>query len=81
MNALRAVGGGIGCAVFAGMGAFVGSELGEKRGGGTLDSAVGGAIVGSAVGALLVGALVGANSGRETTADELIRAITSRSFP
>lgn len=59
MSALRAIGSGLGCAVFAGLGAFVGSEIVEKKYAGSRDAAVGGAVLGSAVGALLVGALAG----------------------
>jgi hypothetical protein len=59
MSALRAVGSGLGCALFAGLGALVGSEIGEQKSGGSLDSVVGGAMVGSAIGALLIGALAG----------------------
>ena len=70
MSILRVIGSGIGCAVFAGLGAFVGSELGDKKGGGSKDAAVGGAILGSAVGALLVGALAGTGSDSSEAAEQ-----------
>jgi hypothetical protein len=64
MSALRAIGSGIGCAVFAGLGAFVGSEIGAMKSHGNANSTVGGAILGAAGGALLVGALTGATSNK-----------------
>jgi hypothetical protein len=64
MSALRTVGAGVGCAVFAGLGAFIGSEIVEKKYAGSRDAAVGGAVLGSAVGALLIGALAGSGGER-----------------
>ena len=68
MSALRTVGSGMGCALFAGLGALIGSEIAVDRdddwANSNIDSAVGGAIVGSAIGALLIGALAGAGGGR-----------------
>jgi hypothetical protein len=61
MSTLRAVGSGLACALFAGLGGFVGSQVGEARGG-SPDNIVGGAILGGATGALLVGLLAGSQS-------------------
>jgi uncharacterized protein YcfJ len=61
MSTLRAVGSGMACALFAGLGGFVGAQIGESRGA-SLDTVVGGTILGGATGALLVGLLAGSQS-------------------
>jgi hypothetical protein len=61
MSALRIIGSGLGCATFAALGAFVGSEVGRKVNLGP-DGLVGSAVAGSALGALLTGVLAGAGS-------------------
>lgn len=75
MSTLRAVGGGLGCALFAGLGAFVGSEIVDAKGDASRNSAVGGAILGSAVGALLIGALTGAGGGGESEAEKRLKLL------
>ena len=75
MSALRIVGSGLSCAVFAGLGAFVGSEIGEAKIPSS-DGKVLGAIAGGAVGALLLGALTSAGSAKACEKNQLLQAIS-----
>ena len=59
MSMLRIVGSGIGCAVFAALGAFVGSEIASATYRQSSDAPVLGAIAGGATGAFFVGLLAG----------------------